>query len=219
MDAWQDEDHEPLVMAMVADLRHDLFTRIDGADAAGLELWSRHGFVPFRTEIEYVFSPDPGRTGLADRLVPPGISLLAADEVEETALRELDDALRVDVPGSEGWVNDPDEFHDITFDERYYDPASYLVAADEGRRRFAGLVRITRIGERARLGLVAVAREYRRRNVAAAMLAVALRPVHERGVREVLAEADETNVPGNALLRRIGATRTGSSVVLRREFD
>jgi hypothetical protein len=47
-------------------------------------------------------------------------------------------------------------------------------------------------------------------------LADALRPVRERGVREVMAEVDATNAGGLALLRGIGAVETGASVVLER---
>lgn len=216
VDGWRVDDHEPLVHAMIADLRHDLHTRIDGADPAGLELWSRFGFAPERREVEFLFPSDPARNGLATALVPAGLILLSAEEVDETTLRELDDELRADLPGNEGWVNDPAEFHDRTYDERFVDPASCLVAVDSRRRRFAGLVRIWSNAERARLHLVGVGRDYRRRGLARALLASALRPVQERGVAEVMAEADEGNVAGLALLRALGAVETGSSLVLSR---
>jgi ribosomal protein S18 acetylase RimI-like enzyme len=216
VDGWHEEDHDPLVNAMIADLRHDLYTRIDGSDEKSLEVWSRYGFEPHRRELEFLFSPDPDRTGLTGVLLPDGLALLPVSDVDETQLRELDDRLREDLPGSVGWVNDPAEFHDYTFDERWFDPATYLVAVDDERREFAGLVRLRANGNRSRLGLVAVGRPYRRRGLARAMLASALQPIHERGVREVMAEVDESNVAGLALLRGIGAVATGSSMVLRR---
>lgn len=218
VDGWHDDDHDPLVHAMISDLAQDLHTRIDGSDAAALELWSRSGFEPDRRELEFLFSPDPERTGLVDARLPDGLLLLSADEVDEVALRRLDDELRRDVPGSDGWVNDPAEFHDITFDELHDDPGSYLVAVDDERRQFAGLVRIWANQERSRLGLVAVTRPYRRRGLARAMLAAALRPLHERGIRHVMAEADDGNTAGLSLLARIGAEHTGSSLVLRRSL-
>ncbi|MBA3527884.1 MAG: GNAT family N-acetyltransferase [Propionibacteriaceae bacterium] len=113
--------------------------------------------------------------------------------MDETSLRELDDRLRDEVPGTAGWVNDPAEFADYTFDELQFDPATYLVAVDDERHQFAGLVRIWANGNRSRLGLVGVARPYRRRGLARAMLASALRPVHARGVHEVMAEVDASN--------------------------
>ncbi|MET0693624.1 MAG: GNAT family N-acetyltransferase [Propionibacteriaceae bacterium] len=219
VDGWEDADHEPLVNAMIDDLAHDLYTRIDGSDPAALELWSRSGFEPHRRELEFVFSPDPVRTGLGGVPLPAGLVLLSAEDVDEGDLRTLDDELRLDVPGSEGWVNDPAEFHDHTFDERSYDPETYLVAVDDQRRQFAGLVRIWANQERSRLGLVAVARSYRRQGLARAMLAAALRPVHERGIEHVMAEADASNVASLTLLRQIGAVQTGSSLVLKRARD
>lgn len=216
VDAWQDEDQEPLVHAMVADLPHDLHTRIDGSDPAGLEVWSRYGFQPDRRELEFLFSPDPDQTRLARVGLPESLALLSAEEVDETALRELDDRLRDEVPGTGGWINDPAEFHDYTFDEMRFDPATYLVAVDDERQQFAGLARIWANGSRSRLGLVGVARPYRRRGLARAMLTAALRPVHERGVGEVMAEADASNAASLALLRGIGAVETGCSLVLKR---
>lgn len=216
VDSWRDQDHEPLANAMINDLSHDLFTRIDGSDPAALELWSRYGFEPHRREIEFLISPDPGRTGLREVLLPVGLVLLSADEVDETGLRELDERLRDDLPGSDGWVNDPAEFRDHTFDERRFDPSSYLVAVDDERRQFAGLVRVWSSGSRSRLGLIAVTRPYRRRGLARAMLAAAFTPVHERGHREVMAETDAKNLASLALLRGVGAVETGSSMVLRR---
>jgi GNAT superfamily N-acetyltransferase len=219
VDGWHIDDHDPLVNAMVADLPHDLHTRIDGSDATALEVWSRYGFEPHRREIEFLFSPDPSITGLTDVATPAGLTVLSADEVDETELRELDDRLRDDVPGNDNWVNDPAEFHDLTFDERRFDPTTYLVAVDDQRRQFAGLVRLWANGGRARLGLVGVVRPYRRRGLARALLASALRPVHERGVVEVMAEADATNTAGLALLQEIGAVETGASMVLKRSLS
>jgi ribosomal protein S18 acetylase RimI-like enzyme len=216
VDAWHDTDERPLVNAMIADLQQDLYTRIDSGDPASREMWSRYGFELDRREIEFVISPDPDHTGLADALVPVGLSLLSAEDVDETALRQLDDQLRDEIPGTEGWINDPAEFHDYTFDDKHYDPATYLVAADDEQRQFAGLVRIWASANRARLGLIAVTRDYRRRGLARALLASALRPLHERGVLEVLAEADASNASSLGLLRSVNAVETGASVVLRR---
>ena len=216
VDAWENEDHDPLVNAMVADLCHDLYTRIDGSDPTALELWSRFGFEPHRRELEFLFPANPGQTRLAAARLPDGLALLSADEVDETALRELDDELRADVPGTDGWVNDPAEFHDYTFDEGRFDRSLQLVAVDEGRRRFAGLVRIWANSNRSRLGLLGVSRPYRRQGLARRLLAAALLPVHERGVASVMAEVDASNVAGLALLRGISGVETGSSMVLKR---
>ena len=137
----------------------------------------------------------------------------------ENALRELDDRLRADVPGTKGWLTDPAEFHDYAFDEVHFDRATHLGAVDDGRQQFAGQVRIWANNSRSRLRLVGVARPYRRRGLARRLLASALLPVHERGVDAVMAEVDPSNLAGLALLRGIGAVETGSSMVLRRLAD
>jgi ribosomal protein S18 acetylase RimI-like enzyme len=216
VDAWQEEDHDPLVNAMVADLGLDLHTRIDGADTAALQRWSRWGFLPERREVELLIPSDPHRSGLADTLLPVGLVLLAPDEVDETELRDLDGRLRSELPGMASWVHDPEEFHDHTFDEAYAVPGTHLVAVDQRGQQFAGVVRVWVGRYRARLGLVGVARPYRRRGLARWLLASALLPVHERGIGEVMAEVDDTNLAGLALLAGVGAVSTGSSVVLRR---
>ena len=97
-----------------------------------------------------------------------------------------------------------------------FDPETYLVAIDDQRRQFAGLVRIWAINNRSRIGLLGVARPYRRQGLARALLASALAPIHERGVPDVMAEVDASNAAGLAIIRGIGAVETGSSVVLLR---
>jgi ribosomal protein S18 acetylase RimI-like enzyme len=218
VDAWEEQDHEPLVNAMIADLNQDLHTRIDGTDEASLERWTKHGFEPHRREVEFLLSPDPQRTGLVPSPIPSGLTLLSAEEVDETALRQLDDRLRDEVPGTGGWVNDPAEFHDYTYDEKPFDPATYLVAVDDNLQQFAGLVRIWANGTRSRLGLIGVTRPYRRRGVARALLAAAFEALHDRGVSEVLAEVDSSNTAGLKLLQSIDAVETGASLVLRRSM-
>jgi len=57
------------------------------------------------------------------------LPLISADAVDEDGLRTLDECLREDVPGMDGWIHDPREFREQTFEERRFDPATYLVAA------------------------------------------------------------------------------------------
>lgn len=217
IDAWDQAADAPLLAAMVADLRHDLHTNIDAADEAELRRWHGLGFEPARREILLAVPVDPAVTGLRQSGPVPGIVLLSADAVDENALRELDDTLRADVPGCTGWVNDPMEFREYTFDERQFDPATYLVAVDDTSKRFAGLVRVWTNPRRSRLGLVGVTAPYRRRGLARALLARAFAPLHERGVRTVAAEVDVANSSSLALLNGIGAEPVGESIELIRE--
>jgi ribosomal protein S18 acetylase RimI-like enzyme len=146
------------------------------------------------------------------------LTFLAADEVDESSLRLLDDRLRADVPGSEGWVNDPAEFRDRTYDERLFDPATHLVAVDDVHRQFAGLVRVWANATRSRLALLGVTRPYRRRGLARALLGATFATLYERGVSEVMAEVDGANAAGLALVTSLHPVETGASLVLRRSL-
>ncbi|MBO0880606.1 MAG: GNAT family N-acetyltransferase [Mycobacterium sp.] len=216
IDAWDDADHDELLGAVLDDLPFDLYTVVSEADDEARQRWTRSGFTLTRREIEFVVPVDPSRTGLRNSRLPDGLVAAPADAVEEDLLRELDDTLHRDVPGSDGWRNDPGEFHDYTYDEAHFDPATYLVAIDEQGEAFAGLVRVWVSRQHARLGLIGVTRGYRRRGLARALLATAFDRVHERGLVDVTAEADETNHAVITLLESIGARRTGTTLELIR---
>lgn len=219
IDTWDEAAYAPLLHAVSDDLRRDLYTNLSGDDGPGLDRWRRLGFEVVRREILFLVPVDPALTGLGDARPPAGIVLLAADAVDEDRLRALDDALRTDVPGTSGWVNDPGEFRQYTFDQPHFDPATYLVAVDDARKQFAGLVRVWNHPVHARLGLIGVTRAYRRRGLARGLLAAAFAPLHERGVSSVAAEADDANVASAALLRAIGARPTGETLELLRRYD
>jgi ribosomal protein S18 acetylase RimI-like enzyme len=122
------------------------------------------------------------------------------------------------VPGAEGWVNDPQEFREYTFDDRHFDPATYLVAIDDINQAYAGLARVWHDPGRPRLGLIGVTAAYRRRGLPKVLLAAVFAPLRDRGISEVAAEVDATNTTSNALLRGIGARRTGGSIELVRRM-
>lgn len=216
IDTWDESAYAPLLSAVADDLRQDLHTNLSGDDGPGLDRWRRLGFAVVRREILFLLPVDPAITGLGDAAVPAGIVLLSAEAVDEDGLRELDDSLRADVPGTHGWVSDPVEFREHTFDERHFDPSTYLVAVDDTREEFAGLVRVWTARAHSRLGLIGVASGYRRRGLARALLGAAFAPLHERGVTAVTAEADETNAASVSLLEGIGAQRTGETLELVR---
>jgi ribosomal protein S18 acetylase RimI-like enzyme len=141
---------------------------------------------------------------------------VSAAAVDIDRLRELDDALRQDVPGTDGWRNEPDTFADQVTGDAQFDPATYLVAVDDASGAYAGLVRVWVRTPTSRLGLIAVRRDYRRRGLAMALLAAAFGAIVARGQREVETEVDETNVESNALMQRLGARRVGGAIELVR---
>jgi len=216
LDAWTAAAFSALVPAATGDLRHDVYTMIDEDDEAGLRDWGTFGFTVLRREHNYLVPTALDRTRLTGARLPAGMSLVSADAVDEDGLRLLDEALRQDVPGTDGWVNDPQEFREYTFDEGHFDPATYLVAVDDANQAFAGLARVWNNPGHPRLGLVGVTPGYRRRGLAKALLAAVFAALGERGVGEVAAEVDAANTASNALLGRIGARRVGGSIELVR---
>jgi RimJ/RimL family protein N-acetyltransferase len=215
-DTWRDDVFQVVAETMVRDLGRPVFTMVDEDDREHLGRWSALGFRDNRREDEFVLPTDPAATGLADAGTPPGYALVTADAVAEDRLRHLDERLRDDVPGTAGWVSTPEDFRSQTYDSRWFDPATYLVAVHEDDGEYAGLARVWRGRRVPRLGLVGVVPRHRRRGLARALLAAAFRPLHERGVAQVAAEADSTNTASQTLLRSIGATRTGGAIELVR---
>jgi len=216
IDTWRADVHRTLLQAVIDDVRDDLYSTVDEADEVALHEWSDSGFTVHRRETTYVLPTDPDVTGLREAMPPSGIDIVSAIAVPDEQLRHLDELLRQDVPGSDGWINDPQEFREYTFDPRHFDRETYLVAVDQFTGVLLGLGRIWMGPHMPRLGLIGVVGGQRRRGLARALLGAALLALHHRGVREIAAEADATNAASTTLLGRLGARRTGGTVELIR---
>ena len=188
-------------------LDDDVYVTVAESDVSRYE---RMGFVVSRREDEYLLSTD--RYAVAP---PPGFAFRRADEVDEARLRQLDDALRQDVPGTDGWRWDPAGFRAETFESPAFDAATYLVAVD-GRDDYVGLARVWMNRPTPRLGMIGVLAPYRRRGLAKALLEAVFSELHERGAAEVSTEVDVRNVASQALLAGFGAHRIGGHVELIR---
>lgn len=213
-DAWKDEVTVALLRAAIADVPGDLHSTAAEDDAAQLALLAEVGFAAARREHEYLI-PVAGVLAGTTGGGPDGFRIVSAADCDVQRLMRLDDALRQDVPGTDGWVNELESFRDYTFGAPQFDPALYLVAVARDDR-YAGLVRLWPANRVPRLGLIGVLRWYRRRGLASALLQAAFRPLAERGVTQVSAEADATDVASVTLLTGLGAERTGGAIELRR---
>jgi len=202
---------QPLVAVVAGNVASDLYANADETDAEAVARLIDLGFAQNRREGIYLMPTDPARTRLADVAVPDETVIISAASADEDDLRLLDDALRQDVPGNDGWEWDPGDFHTETFCDDF-DPATYLVAADTGSGDYIGLARIWIGSGTPRLGLIAVLPPYRRRGVAKALLARAFAVLHERGQGEVTCEIDDTNTASLALLGGVGASRAGGTI-------
>jgi GNAT superfamily N-acetyltransferase len=182
-------------------------------DASEIDPYLALGFEVHRREGVYLVPAHGPRVG-----VPCGVVFLQADEVDEVALRLLDDELRQDVPGAEGWVWDEAGFRAETYEAPDFDPTTYLIALDSKSDDPIAIARVWMNEPTPRLGFIGVRRNHRRRGIAQALLAEVFARLEERGIREVSTEIDDTNAPSLALFERRGAHRTSTSVELVRRY-
>lgn len=208
VDAWHADVGAGLLEEVLRAVPGPLHAVVGEDDAVQLALFGLAGFTELRREDELLVRV---RTGPAE---VAGFTLVSAADVDLADLARLDEELRVDVPGSDGWVNEAAEFRAWTVDAPWFDPATYLVAVDAAGA-LAGLVRVWgRTQGTPRLGLVAVRRPYRRHGLATALLHRAFAPLAARGGTEVSAEVDAANTASRALLDRFGTRRTGGTIEL-----
>jgi ribosomal protein S18 acetylase RimI-like enzyme len=203
------EAYGSLLDAALGELDRDVYLEGEATD----ELTER-GFVVHRREHLYVLPTDvPQPVSL-----PDGFAVVSAADADVDRLRELDEELRQDVPGTAGWRNEPGAFARETFQDPEFDAATYLVAVEGGTGAYAGLVRvwIRGDGRAPRLGSIGVRSAHRKRGLARALMTRVLGVLHERGTPEVVTEADETNAASNALMASFGARRIGGTVELLR---
>lgn len=214
-DTWRADACPPLADAVARDLGRDLYVTLEDAEYDALDACAQAGFAVHRRESCYRIPTDPAVTGLAGAVLPAGLGVLSAADADITRLRLLDDLLRQDVPGCEGWRWDAGQFRAETVSP-FFDPATYLIAVHQASGQYAGLVRIWRNRAGPRLGLIATLARHRRRGVARALLGQAFAVLAARGETSVAGEADDTNAAALSLLTGLGARRYGGNVELIR---
>lgn len=111
-DVCRDDSYEPLLAAVAQNTGSDLYTLAGEADRQSVALFARLGFTVSRREGFFVVPTDPDVTGLQDTHEPDGVVIISANDGFEDQLRHLDEALRQDVPGAEGWHWDPVDFNE-----------------------------------------------------------------------------------------------------------
>jgi ribosomal protein S18 acetylase RimI-like enzyme len=137
-------------------------------------------------------------------------------EVPEEDLRQLDDRMRQEVPGTDGWEWDEQGFHEETYEFEAFDPQLYWIAAEADTAERVGIVRVWNRPEGPRLGLIAVLPHHRGRGIARGLLGEVLRTLPSRGVGTVVSEIDDTNGASLGLLVGLGARAVGGSVEMVR---
>jgi len=192
-----------------------LYATADEAVEARVRSLTSLGFTFHRRELVLRIPTSVPNRNVVDQ-PPPGITLVRADEFDEARLRLLDDLLRQDVPGTDGWKWSPTGFHEETYDSPDFDSATYRVAVDEAGNGL-GLVRVWMRPRAPRLGLVGVRVGWRRRGIARALLAEAIAAVRRSGASCLSTDVDEENVASRQLLLSFGGQVVGSSLELVRD--
>jgi GNAT superfamily N-acetyltransferase len=195
VEIWERPDGRRFVFGDSSDLPGgELYVSVREGDEGQ---WIERGFTVWRREDEIEVPTVPASPH----------DFLGLGDVDENRLRLLDDELRQDTPGSDGWRWTADGFHEETFDA----PSIYLVAKD-----YAGICRVWLDKSPPRLGFVGVLREHRREGLGRALVTAALGEATALGHERVMAEVDEANAASQALFRGFGARRIGGYVELVR---
>lgn len=183
-------------------------TIVGAFDAAGFHVGSvSEGFsLPFDRVVR----------ALSKWPVPTGFEVRTAAEVDLDRLFTLDNTLRQDVPGCDGWRGDRQMFRSEFEETPPYEPTAYLVAIDRVNDEYAGLIRIWRNVTGPRVGLIGVARQYRNTSIAAALLRQAIAAASTWGHESFVAETSPTNRVIHRRLERLGGTSTGRQLQLVR---
>jgi RimJ/RimL family protein N-acetyltransferase len=212
------EPHGHALVRRRPDRRTFVFLRDAEPEAFGqLAAVTSSGFVPARRESEYVVDVATAHGRLRDARLPAGYSLVSVEEVAVDELRRLDDRLRQDVPGTDGWEWDAAGFLDETYDPEQFDPRLYWIAVQRPGGEHVGLVRVWRRPDAYRLGLIGVLPQHRRQGIAVGLLGQVFGVLDGLGVGEVVMEIDDANEASRGLLVGLGARRIGGSVELVRD--
>ncbi|MEU3354427.1 GNAT family N-acetyltransferase [Streptomyces sp. NPDC037389] len=214
VDAWHEAVFDRIADAMLADLPTPLHTVVDEADHDSRSAWERAGFTTARREWGYHVPTDPQVTGLGSVRPLSDVTIVPAGEAEEGPLRALDRVIRDEVEATVGWRTMPAEVLPRPAGTALADPSKYAVARHFDQ--YVGLVRVTPLTRRPRIGLIAVRADSHRRGIARALLAHALGSLHHSGTASAWAEVDESNAAATALFEGIGARRAGSTLELVR---
>lgn len=184
---------EALLRTIRADVAGELVHRVDEHGTPEAEVFRAEGFHPARTELTVEITLDGQRLGRLRRAtVGAGLDLIGAADADLARLRALDEAIRVDIPGSEGWIWTPEAFAWETFGPDF-DPATYRIAVDPSSGAYVGLLRVWMKPDGPVVGCLGVRRDRRGSRVTAMLVADVSATLLQRGHRTVRADVDALN--------------------------
>ncbi|MGF1667087.1 MAG: GNAT family N-acetyltransferase [Acidimicrobiia bacterium] len=198
-----------LTEAVVDALAQPVHTFVDAEDGELVGALRSAGFEVEVVEERFRIRFDRVLAWLRRAWVPSGFGIHPADTVDEDRLFILDNMLRQDTLGTDGWQGDRDWFHEELVESPPFDPSAYLVAVDDRTGGYVGLVRIWRNPTGPRFGLIGVVPEYRSTTIAGALLRQALLAASEWGHETFTAETSPSNPTIYRRMGRIDANSLG----------
>lgn len=191
------DPHAGVLQALLSRVRTDvpgeLVHEVDENDTEAMAVLRAAGFHVARTELTVMIALDGDRLRRLARVTDgAGIDLIGAADADLFRLRALDEAIREDIPGSEGWVWTPEGFAWETFSSDF-DPATYRIAVEPSSGEYLGLLRVWMKSDGPAFGCLGVRRDRRGTRVAAVLVTDVFSTLLHRGFGSVRAGVDETN--------------------------
>ena len=191
-----------LLSSIRTDVPHELVHQADEDQAPWVaDVFREAGFYAAHTDLTVVITLDPRRLERLRRVTRAAeVDVIGAADTDLPRLRALDEAVRADIPGTDGWVWAPEDFVDETFNPDF-DPATYRVAVDRPSGEYLGLLRVWMKPAGPVFGCLGVRRDRRGSRVGAVLVGDVLSTLLDRGFHTVRADVADTN---RASLRVIG---------------
>lgn len=208
--------HAALAEAAAAALGRSVYTIVDADERDTVEALTTAGFATEAVGERFRIRFDQALLMLERAWIPSGVELHPADTVDENRLFTLDNTIRQDVLGTDGWSGDRQSFHEELTEAPPFDSTAYLVAVDHRNGEYAGLVRMWRNPSGPRLGLVGVTRRYRNTPIAAALLKQAITAASEWGYESFTTETNPCNRVIYPRVKRLDAKGLGRFLQLAR---
>lgn len=191
------DESESLVEFAQAELQVPVYVNVPAEDAS---TWEALGFETEMVQEAFRLRFDQVLPRLRRASVPADFTLQSANAVDEDRLFVLDNHVRNDMPGCDGWRGDRSMLHDELRDVPVFDPAGYLVGVHEPTGRYAGLIRVWRNPGEPRLGAIGVHRDFRSTRIGAALLRFGLEAAASWGSETF---TSETSLGNGAIYPRL----------------
>lgn len=169
------------------------------------------GFRPCRTEVLWRIPIGP----YLARPVRSQHRFIPVTDLDVDAVTALDNTIRADIPGTEGWHGTVAELQE-TLEDPELDPALYRIAQHAKTGSLDGLIRVWNRTPEPRLGCIGVVRSWRRTSLALALVHSVAAPLLERGVAHITTETDSSNGASHLMAANHGGTQVGALIEWRR---